>query len=61
MSSTTMKQINEEINSIRVELRELKAKVDEDFELSQHAKEELKKARAEKDFISHEEVMKRFV
>ena len=62
MGSITLEKINENINNLRLDVMELKARLDEEYELSEEAKKELEEARKtmKKEFVSHEEIMKKF-
>lgn len=62
MGSVTLEKINENINNLRLDILELKARVDEEYELSEEAKRDLEEARKQmkKEFVSHEDIMKKY-
>ena len=62
MESITLEKINENITELRLDVLELKARLDEEYELSDDTKRELKEARKvmKNEFVSHEEIMNRF-
>nr|MBI4157141.1 hypothetical protein [Candidatus Woesearchaeota archaeon] len=60
MPEIAMKTIHEDLIEIKERIGKIEHILEEDYELSDWAKEELKKARAEKKSISHEEIMKRY-
>ena len=62
MVSSTIEKMNKDILDIKEELSEIKARFNEEFELSDSAKKNLLKAREEmkNNYISHDEVMKKF-
>ena len=62
MSNITLEKINENINNLRLDILELKARIDEEYELSEEAKRELEEARKtmRKEYVSHAEIMKKY-
>lgn len=62
MKAITLEKVNENINNLRIDILELKARFNEEFELSGTAKKELDHARKtmNKEFVSHEEIMKKY-
>ena len=60
MENLTLKKIHQDVRALREEVEEIKAYVKEEFELSEWAKTELKKARAESTSISHKEMMRKY-
>ena len=60
MESVNLKQINENILELRKELKEIKLFIKEDFELSDWAKNELKKARLENKSVSHKDILRKY-
>ncbi len=56
----TLEKINNNVLAIKKELDKIKMLLEEEFELSDWAKQELKKARSEKKSISHEKIMKKY-
>ena len=62
METVTLEKINENINNLRMDIIELKARFNEEFELSEEAKIDLEEARKtmRRDFVSHEEIMKKY-
>ena len=62
MAGVTLEKINENINNLRLDLMELKARLDEEYELSEEAKRELEEARKtmKNEFVSHEDIMKKY-
>lgn len=58
--SISIEKINHDVNELKGEISELKANLNEEFELSKSAKKELTQARKDKDYVSHDEVMKKF-
>lgn len=63
MESVTLNTIYKELTDIKGEIKFLKRIIQEDYELSDWAKEELKEARAvpNSKLVSHEEVKKRIL
>jgi len=60
MKTVTLGKLHKDLLSLRKEVKEIKLYVKEEFELSDWAKKELKKARAESKTISHDEIMKKY-
>lgn len=62
MKTVTLEKINENINNLRMDIQELKARFNEEFELSDEAKRDLEEARKtmNKEFLTHEEIMKKY-
>ena len=62
MAIVTLEKINENINNLRLDVMELKARLDEEYELSEEAKRELEEARKtmKNEFVSHEDIMKKY-
>lgn len=62
METVTLERINENINNLRMDIIELKARFNEEFELSEEAKTELEEARKimRQDFVTHKEIMKKY-
>ena len=60
MSEVAIKTIHEDLIEIKERIGKIEHLLEEDYELSDWAKEELKKARAEKKSISHKEIMKKY-
>jgi len=60
MSEAAIKTIHEDLIEIKERIGKIEHILEEDYELSDFAKEELKKARAEKKSISHKEIIKRY-
>ncbi len=62
MEGITLEKINENINNLRLDVLELKARLDEEYELSDEAKRDLKEARKimKQEFVSHDDIMKKF-
>ena len=62
MDGVTLEKINENLNSLRIDIMELRARLEEAYELSEEDKKDLAEARKamKKDFVSHERIMKRF-
>jgi len=62
MRTVTLEKINENINNLRMDIQELKARFNEEFELSEEAKRDLEEARKtmHKEFSTHEEIMKKY-
>ena len=62
MAGVTLEKINENINNLRLDVMELKARIDEEYELSNEAKKELEEARntMKNEFVSHDEIMKKY-
>jgi protein subunit release factor A len=57
MEQITNKEILEKLNQIQIDINTIKEKLnDEDGELTDWAKNELKEARKRKDKVSHDEV-----
>ena len=56
----SLEKMNKEIVQIKEELAEIKARLGEEFELSESAKKELKKAREEDEYVSHDEIMRKY-
>lgn len=54
--------MDKELNILKDEVNEIKARLGEEFELSESAKGELGKAREEMDteYITHEDIMKKY-
>ena len=54
--------MNKDIQEIKLELHKLSHILDEDFELSENVKKELKQARKESldTYVDHKDVLKRF-
>ena len=62
MAGVTLEKINENINNLRLDVMELKARLDEEYKLSEEAKKGLEEAREamKKEFVSHDEIMKKY-
>ena len=62
MVGITLEKINENINNLRLDVMELKARIDEEYMLSEEAKKGLEEAREtmKKEFVSHDEIMKKY-
>ena len=60
MENINLKQIHEEVLELRKDIKEIILFIKEDFELSDWAKNELKKARLENKFISHKDILKKY-
>ena len=62
MDGVTLEKINENLNSLRMDLMELRARLDEEYELSEEAKKDLEEARMamKKHSVSHEHIMEKF-
>jgi len=62
METVTLDVVYKEIKDLKGEMTYLKHLLEEDYELSDWAKDELKKAREEmkSKTISHEEIMKKY-
>ena len=62
MEKITLEKINDNINNIRLEIMELKARLDEEYELSEEAKKDLEEARKSmrSEFAAHEDIMKKY-
>ena len=62
MGTITLEQIHEDLTNLRLDVLEVKARLDEEFKLSPQAKKDLEEARREMKhaFISHDEIMKKF-
>ena len=62
METVTLDVVYKEIKDLKGEMTYLKHLLEEDYELSDWAKDELKKAREEMESktISHEEIMKKY-
>ena len=59
MENINLKQIHEEVLELKKDIKEIILFIKEDFELSDWAKNELKKARLENKFISHKDILKK--
>jgi regulator of replication initiation timing len=62
MEGVTLEKINEGLNRLRMDIMELRERLDEEYELSDEAKKELAEAREvmKKDFVKHERIMEKF-
>lgn len=62
MQAVTLNQIHEDIVSIRVELGQIKAILEEDFELVDELQQEIGRSRqrSSPEFISHREMKEEF-
>jgi peptidoglycan hydrolase CwlO-like protein len=62
MAEVTLEKLNENINNLRSEIIELKARFDEEYELSEQTKKDLEEARKQmkEEFVIHEEIMKKY-
>lgn len=62
MTSVSLEEVYEEIKELKIELKRISALLEEDFELSEYAKKELREAREEplSNYTSHKEVLKEF-
>ena len=60
MSEVAIKTIHEDLIEIKERIGKIDNILEEDYELSDFAKKELKKARAEEKSISHKELMKNY-
>jgi len=62
METVTLDVVYKELKDLKGEMTYLKHLLEEDYELSDWAKDELKKAREEMESktISHEEIMKKY-
>ena len=63
MEIVTLKKINKDIQEIKIVLNKVMYVLEEDFDLSEAAKKELKKARSEpiSEYVDHEDVLNEFV
>ena len=61
MENINLKQIHEEVLELKKEIREIKLFIKEDFELSDWAKNELKKARLKNKSVSHKNILRKYV
>ncbi len=60
MENINLKQIHEDVLELKKEIMEIKLFIKEDFELSDWAKNELKKARLEHKSVSHRDILKKY-
>lgn len=62
MSEITLDKIHEDIMGLRKDIEHIKSVVDEEYELVDDVVIDIKKSknRAEKEFVSHEEMRKEF-
>lgn len=62
MEVVTLEKINKNIDNLRIDILELKARFNEEFELSEETKKDLEEARKtmKKEFAGHEAIMKKF-
>ena len=62
MSVVSLKQVHDDLQELKIEVKKLVAIVEEDFELADSVKKELMVSRKEKvnGYISHEDVLKEF-
>jgi len=62
MAPVTLEKMNKDIQEIKLELHKLSHILNEDFELNESVKKELKQARKESldMYVDHKEVLKRF-
>ena len=60
MESISLKQVHREVLELKKEIKEIKLLIKEDFELSDWAKDELKKARLENSATSHKDILKKY-
>jgi len=60
MSETTIKAIHQDLIELRFKVEKIEHIIEENYELSDWAKKQLKKARTEKKPISHKDIMKKY-
>ena len=60
MENVNLKQIYENVLELKKEIKEIKLFIQEDFELSDWAKNELKKARLGNKSVSHKDIIKKY-
>lgn len=62
MSTVSLKQVHDDLQELKIEIKKLVAIVEEDFEFADSVKKELMIARKEKvtDYVDHKEVLKEF-
>jgi len=62
MADVTLEKVNQNINNLRLEIIELKARFDEEYEHSEQTKKDLEEARKQmkEEFVNHDEIMKRY-
>lgn len=63
MATVTLKKVYEDVKEIKQQLKKLSLVLEEDFELSEHAKKELEEARKtpRADYVSQKEMEKEFL
>lgn len=61
MENINLKQIHKEVLELKKDIKEIILFIKEDFELSDWAKNELKKSRLENISISHKDILKKYV
>lgn len=60
MTEAAMELIQKDLSELKEKINRIESILREDYELSDWAKKELKKARAEKVSISHKEIMRKY-
>ncbi|MBI2140531.1 hypothetical protein HYU14_06405 [Candidatus Woesearchaeota archaeon] len=62
MAPVTLQQIHEDLAQLRLDMLEVKARLNEEFRLSPQAARELEEARLEMktSFVSHKDIMEKF-
>jgi len=60
MENVNLERIYENVLELKKDIKEIKLFIQEDFELSDWAKNELKKARLENKSVSHKDIIKKY-
>ena len=60
MENVNLERIYEDVLELKRDIKEIKLFIHEDFELSDWAKNELKKARLENKAVSHKDIIKKY-